>query len=65
MTDWFYVVREQVARYTDAELATAREMLTRWITTEDAPASAAMLLRAVTDEARYRAAEDAALEAGV
>ena len=65
MTDWFYVVREQVARYTDAELTTAREMLTRWIATEDAPASAAMLLRAVTDETRYRAAEDAALEAGV
>lgn len=61
MTDWLYIVREQVARYSDTELATAAEMLTRWIATEDAPASAAMLLRAVRDEARLRAAEDAAL----
>lgn len=62
MTQWLDVVREQVARYSDAELVTATEMLTRWMDTEDAPASAAMLLRAVQDEARYRAAEDAALE---
>lgn len=61
MTSWTYIIREQVARYTDAELATATEMLTRWITTEDAPATAAFLLRAVRDEARLRAAEDAAL----
>lgn len=63
MTQWLDVVREQVARYSDAELVTATEMLTRWMDTEDAPASAAMLLRAVQDEAQYRAAEDAALEA--
>ena len=63
MTQWLEVVREQVARYSDAELVTATEMLTRWMDTEDAPASAAMLLRAVQDETQYRAAEDAALEA--
>lgn len=63
MTQWLDVIREQVARYSDAELVTATEMLTRWMDTEDAPASAAMLLRAVQDEAQYRAAEDAALEA--
>ena len=63
MTQWLEVVREQVARYSDAELVTATEMLTRWMDTEDAPASAAMLLRAVQDEVQYRAAEDAALEA--
>lgn len=63
MTQWLEVVREQVARYSDAELVTATEMLTRWMDTEDAPASAAMLLRAVQDEVQYRAAEDAALKA--
>jgi hypothetical protein len=62
MAQWFDAVREQVARYSDAELVTATEMLTRWVGTEEGPPSAAMLLRAVQDEARYRAAEDAALK---
>lgn len=61
MSQWFDAVREQVARYSDEELVTAVEMLTRWVGTEEGPPSAALLLRAVQDEARYRAAEDAAL----
>ena len=63
MSQWFDAVREQVARYSDEELVTAVEMLTRWVGTEEGPPSAAMLLRAVQDETQYRAAEDAALEA--
>jgi len=53
-----------VARYSDAQLAEARDMMARWDAEEDMPASLVTLARIIEEEARYRQAEDMALREG-
>jgi cell division protein YceG involved in septum cleavage len=53
-----------VARYTDAQLVEAREMMARWDAEADMPASLVTLARIIEEEAAYRKAEDLALQEG-
>ena len=53
-----------VARYSDAQLAEARDMMARWHGEADMPASLMTLARIIEDEAQYRKAEDMALREG-
>jgi cell division protein YceG involved in septum cleavage len=55
---------EIVARYSDAQLAEARDMMARWDAEADMPASLVTLARIIEEEAAYRKAEDAALQEG-
>jgi hypothetical protein len=53
-----------VARYSDAQLAEARDMMARWHGEADMPASLMTLARIIEEEAQYRKAEDSALREG-
>lgn len=53
-----------VARYSDAQLAEARDMMARWDAEADMPALLVTLSRIIEEEAQYRKAEDSALREG-
>jgi hypothetical protein len=53
-----------VARYTDAQLVEAREMMARWDAEADMPASLVTLARIIEEESAFRKAEDSALQEG-
>jgi hypothetical protein len=55
---------EIVARYSDAQLAEARNSIARWDETDEMPASLARLARIIHAEIAFRRAEDSALEEG-
>lgn len=62
--DTMHSLAEIVARYSDAQLAEARDMMARWDAEEDMPASLVALARIIEEEAAYRKAEDSALQEG-
>lgn len=62
--DTMHSLAEIVARYSDAQLAEARDMMARWDAEADMPASLVTLARIIEEEASFRKAEDSALLEG-
>lgn len=61
--DYTHALAEQIGRYTDAELAEAREMMTRWSETSDMPDVVHSLIYVLDVEHAFRRAEDSAQQA--
>jgi hypothetical protein len=61
--DYTHALAEQVSRYTDAELAEAREMMARWSETRDMPDVVHSLIHVLDVEHAFRRAEDSAQQA--